>query len=100
MFWYCSNTYAGHPYIPDIVFEQYQSQCPDLRSTHNWNYDVIVMHRDISLKNQMILKEQLSDKKNISLRFLDIGRYSKPFEKMFLRGHFAVETYFRLLMPE
>ena len=69
-------------------------------ATHNWNYDVIVMHRDISLKNQMILKEQLSDKKNISLRFLDIGRYSKPFEKMFLRGHFAVETYFRLLMPE
>ena len=82
------------PYV-SVVLEslQYHATC-------NWNYDVIVMHKDISLKNQLILKEQLADKENICLRFLNIGRYSKPFEKMFLRGHFAVETYFRLLMPE
>ena len=65
-----------------------------------WNYDVIVMHRDISVKNQNILKKQLADRSNISLRFLNIGRYSSVFEKMSLRGHFTLETYFRLIMPK
>lgn len=66
----------------------------------NSNYDVIVMHRDISLKNQNVLRNQLADSGNISLRFLNIGRYSKAFEKLSLRGHFTLETYFRLIMPK
>lgn len=65
-----------------------------------WNYDVIIMHQDISTKNQTILRKQLFDRPNISLRFLSVGRYSKVFEKMSLRGHFKIETYFRLIMPQ
>ena len=36
----------------------------------------------------------------MSLRFFDVSRFGKQFEHLFLRAHFARETYFRLLMPE
>lgn len=63
-------------------------------------YDIMVMHRDISPQSQTMLKKMLSDKKNISVRFYNVGRYQSRFSNLFTRGHFALETYFRLLMPE
>lgn len=63
------------------------------------NYDIIVLNRDISLKNQNILKKQVK-KDNFSLRFFDITEYMKDYENLYTRGHFRIETYFRLLMQE
>lgn len=64
------------------------------------NYDILVMHRDISFSNQVTLQSIFADCQNISLRFIDIRRFERSFRRLFLRGHFVVETYFRLLMPE
>ncbi|MSS14427.1 DUF4422 domain-containing protein [Porcincola intestinalis] len=64
-----------------------------------YNYDIIIMNRDISPESKRRLSEQFSDINNVSLRFLDVSKYEKQFAHLFLRGHFALETYFRLLMP-
>ena len=64
------------------------------------NYDILIMTRDISLVNQKHLNAVLSDRKNTTLRFIDVSRFEKQFENLFVKGHFVLETYFRLLMPE
>ncbi len=88
---------ANEYYVPYLakVLESIRANSND-----DQNYDLIIMHRDISMGSQDRLKKQLEDHQNITLRFLDIRRYEKPFKKLFLRGHFALETYFRLLMPQ
>ena len=61
-------------------------------------YDVIIMHTDISDENQRILIEQIA-RDNISLRFIDVTEEGAACARLFTRGHFKVETYYRLLMP-
>lgn len=64
------------------------------------NYDLIVLHEDISKRNQRILKDQI-ESPNISLRFLHMYRAMHDFQdELPVRGHFRVETYFRLLLPQ
>ena len=63
-------------------------------------YDVIVLHRDITSRSQEVLRRVLSPS-NFSLRFFDTTRIMRDYEsKLFLRGHFRIETYFRLLMQD
>ena len=63
-------------------------------------YDIIVLHRDISERNQDALRRLMSAP-NISLRFFNTTRVMHEYEnKLFLRGHFRIETYFRLLMQD
>lgn len=64
------------------------------------NYDIFIMHKDILPVNQNRLKDIFGMLDNYSVRFIDISRYQRRFEKLFLRGHFTIETWFRLLMPE
>ena len=63
------------------------------------NYDIIILNTDISNKNQRILSEQICSD-NISLRFINVKRRMVKYSKLPLHGHFRVETYFRILMPE
>lgn len=63
------------------------------------NYDILVMSKDMSARNQQrLIKLRQAD--NISLRFLNIARFESQFRKLFLRGHFTIETWFRLLLPD
>ena len=64
------------------------------------NYDIIVMNKDITNASKKRLLKIVSNKDNFSLRFLNIGSLEGRFKKLFLRGHFTIETWFRLLMPE
>ncbi len=64
------------------------------------NYDIIILTRDISELNQQRLIQSVSDTDNMSVRFYNIERYASQFEHLYLRGHFHVETYYRLLLPE
>ena len=66
----------------------------------NNNYDIIIMHRDISPDSQRKLSSVFNTYNNVTVRFLNINKYTSKFKNLYLRGHFAVETYFRLLMPE
>lgn len=64
------------------------------------NYDILIMTRNISNISQVHLADICSECQNVKVRFINVSRFSKQFENLFLRGHFALETYFRLLMPE
>ena len=64
------------------------------------NYDILIMNQDISAGNKEKISDIAGDQKNISIRFVDISRYGKKFEKLFTHGHFSIETWFRLAMPE
>ena len=69
-------------------------------SSSNRCYDLIVLHEDISSRNQVVLKHQI-EAPNISLRFLQMYRAMHDFQdNLPVRGHFKVETYFRLLLPQ
>lgn len=66
----------------------------------NRNYDLIVMHDDISSRHQDILKQQIAAS-NISLRFFDVTYYMhNRRNNLALRGHFRIQTYFRLLLQD
>lgn len=63
-------------------------------------YDIVILTADISDTHQQILKEQLTSK-SISLRFFDVTPLAKgKIEGLKLRGHFQIETYYRLLMQD
>ncbi|MEA5020606.1 MAG: DUF4422 domain-containing protein [Gordonibacter sp.] len=64
------------------------------------NYDIVVLHRDITDRSQKVLLRSIAQA-NISLRFFDTTRFMVRYEDdLFLRGHFRIETYFRLLMQD
>lgn len=64
------------------------------------NYDILVMTRDISSASQKQLRNVFTECSNVSVRFINVARFESQFRHLFLRGHFVLETYFRLLMPE
>lgn len=69
-------------------------------ASKNNNYDIIIMHKDISPQNQNRIQRVFSDIDNIKIRFINVIGFNGKFEKLFLRGHFTIETWFRLLMPD
>ena len=69
-------------------------------SNSNRMYDIVVLHRDITDQSQSVLVRMMHAD-NISLRFFNTARFMAAYEdSLFLRGHFRIETYFRLLMQE
>lgn len=69
-------------------------------SSANNSYDIIILNKDICARNQTLIKSMSGACKNFSIRFLDISKYEDKFSGLFLRGHFTIETWFRLLLPE
>ena len=67
-------------------------------SSRDYNYDLIIMHDDISGVDQKIIKE-MAVQENVSVSFVDISYHVnhagfKPY------GHLAKQTFYRLLIPE
>ena len=63
------------------------------------NYDVLILTQDISKINQKRIKEQYENKQNVSIRFIDPTVLIDGYD-FFTRGHFSMETYYRLVLPE
>lgn len=82
------------PYIATLI------NSIKLNSSNNHNYDIIVMHKNISVQGQERVQRSIQDAKNFSLRFVNVAGFNEKFKKLFLRGHFTIETWFRLLMPD
>ena len=61
-------------------------------------YDISIIHKNINEKSQNIILKLKDD--NFSIRFFDISSFENRFRHLFRRGHFTIETWFRLLMPE
>lgn len=63
-------------------------------------YDIIVLHSDITKNSQAVLARLLNED-NFSIRFFCTARLMREYvNKLYLRGHFRIETYFRLLMQD
>lgn len=69
-------------------------------SSKTQNYDIIVLNTDISAEHQDTLRNIFTNYSNFSLRFYDISPHEARFKNLFRRGHFTIETWFRLLLPE
>lgn len=64
------------------------------------NYDLVVLTSDISSSSEKTLKRQI-EQENISLRFYNVAPVAKGrLDNLKLRGHFQIETYYRLLMQD
>ncbi|QPK94470.1 DUF4422 domain-containing protein [Actinomyces sp. zg-332] len=82
------------PYVATVLTSIKQN------SSNENNYDIFVMNKNISPVNQRRLNDIFKDNSNFSLRFVDISRFENEFKHLFLRGHFTIETWFRLFMPK
>lgn len=63
------------------------------------NYDLIVLHKDITTENQIVMCNQLCGRINMSLRFVHVERYFDEFT-LFIDQHLSIETYYRLVIPD
>ena len=63
-------------------------------------YDIIILHRDVSIVNQKIVCSMAKEMENVSIRFFDmsevVGNISFYVEN---RNDFTSEAYFRLFAP-
>lgn len=87
-----SNEYV--PYVSATI-QSIVENCNCLK-----NYDLVILHKDISEKNQKILLSQVETYRNISLRFFDVSYYTRKYSSLPIHGQVATETYFKLFSLE
>lgn len=63
------------------------------------NYDILLLTHDISDTNKQRLADMIKDLNNFSIRYLNPKRYLDDYD-LYVRGHFGMETYYRLVLPE
>lgn len=63
------------------------------------NYDIIILHNDITDRSKELIKSAAVKKENISIRFARVKEYFDE-TKLFVNNHLSVETYYRLIIPE
>lgn len=68
-------------------------------SNSSSNYDILIMTQNISERNRDVLKKQFTTADNFSIRFLDPTSFIEGYQ-FFVRGHFSMETYYRLVLSE
>ena len=68
-------------------------------SKKEYNYDIVVLNKDISKTNKQLLIDQFKDHKNFSIRFYDIGKLIYNYQSLLTYGHLSIETYFRFFIP-
>ena len=87
---------ASENYMP--YFSTMLQSIIDYSSTE-FNYDIIVFHRNITEESQKIIHKQCEEYENITVRFYDIMPVMEPYMNLHIIGHFTIEMYFRLLAP-
>lgn len=63
------------------------------------NYDISVLHTDITTANQELLKRQVSKYNNVSLNFVNISRFIESYQ-LKAKDHITTETFYRFLILE
>ncbi len=69
-------------------------------ASHDRNYDIIILQTDITTESMDLLLSMIKDRKNISLRFINVSSYLSSFESLFIHLHLKMETWYRLLLPQ
>ena len=62
-------------------------------------YDIIILSEDISIKNKARINTIVKNRKNFRVNFLNPNSLLEHYT-FYTRGHFSVETYYRLVLPE
>ena len=62
-------------------------------------YDLILFHTDVREESRSRLSDMAAPYPNVSLRFLDTGRFLRDY-KLKANGHITGETYYRFLIQE
>lgn len=89
----CDNNYA--PYGAITINSIIQNATPEN------NYDIILLHTEITQKNQDRIYQLAKGKNNISVRILDISEYLMDIKKdLFVHNFYSIATYFRILIPQ
>ncbi len=86
-----SNEYA--PYLG--VYLQSILNC----ASSNNNYDILVFERNITERNKKLLHTICDGHKNVSLRFINMNAKMAGITFYVAAQHFAVEAYYRVLLP-
>ena len=63
------------------------------------NYDIVLLTDDMLMQNRWRIQQIASERKNISIRVLDISKMIKGFT-FYTWAHFTKNTYYRLLVPD
>lgn len=87
----CDNYYA--PYM-GVLIQSIIDHASDVN-----NYDIIILHTDISEENIALLKSLIANKENFSIRFIDITEEigQRNFE---VWAHYKKYNVYRLVAPE
>lgn len=87
----CNNAFV--PYMSVMV----ASIIANARAANN--YDIVVLHQDITRKNQQILQSQFAKLQNFSLRFYNVKKYISDYKlnKWSVRD-LDISTYFRVFI--
>ena len=68
-------------------------------SNKKYNYDLVLLHTDISSENQNTLFRMVDHLTNVSLRFFNVGKLVSNY-KLKANAHISVETYYRFLIQD
>lgn len=89
----CDNNYA--PYGAITINSIIQNASKDK------NYDIILLHTDISDENQEKIQMLANGRKNISIRIIDVTPQLENIKKnLFVHNFYSIATYFRILIPQ
>ncbi len=68
-------------------------------STEN-NYDILLLTQDVKEKNKVRLDEMLEGHPNFQIRYVDPSYFMGGEYHFYVRGHFGLQTYYRLVLPQ
>lgn len=63
------------------------------------NYDIIILTQDITAESKKRIGWIIENSNNFRVRFIDPTRLIEGYD-FFVRGHFGLQTYYRLVLPE
>lgn len=89
--------FAANDYFVPYMATMLQSIIEN--SSAEKNYDIFILTQDITVDNRKCLLEMVSEKSNFCIRFINPAYLIEGYE-FFMRGHFSLETYYRLVLPE
>ena len=91
---FCANDYYC-PYLSVMLYSVLEHASPSR------NYDIIILHRDITPENQNILRQMGAEYDNVSIRFLNVGSLICGYS-LYTGGKrdFSIDAYLRLLIPD
>lgn len=81
------------PYLSVLIYSVLEC------SKEENNYDMVILHRNITEENQKKISQMAQERENVCIRFCDLSDYVKgiPFK---VHHHFSVETFYRYFILE